>query len=110
MEKTLNKQLNRENTGLQEKLPIKVVQFGEGNFLRAFVDYIIDKLNKQADFNAGVAVVQPLPKGMIHMLNDQDGLYNLFMKGVKKERKFSRKRRYPAFRNLSILMTIMKLI
>ncbi|APU68894.1 tagaturonate reductase [Christiangramia flava] len=91
MEKTLNKQLNRENTGLQEKLPIKVVQFGEGNFLRAFVDYIIDKLNKQADFNAGVAVVQPLPKGMIHMLNDQDGLYNLFMKGVKKGKEIQQK-------------------
>ncbi|RXG28229.1 tagaturonate reductase [Leeuwenhoekiella palythoae] len=77
------KNLTRANTGLTEKLPIKVVQYGEGNFLRAFVDYIIDKLNKEADFNAGVAVIQPLPGGMVSMLNDQDGLYNLFLRGIK---------------------------
>ncbi|MFO7674162.1 MAG: tagaturonate reductase, partial [Lutibacter sp.] len=77
-------QLNRKNTGTEVKLPIKVVQFGEGNFLRAFVDYAIQKLNKEVDFNAGVAVVQPIDKGMVTMLNDQDGLYTLFMKGVKK--------------------------
>lgn len=75
--------LNRQHTGVKANLPIKVVQFGEGNFLRGFVDYVIDKLNKEANFNAGVAVVQPLDKGMIKMLNDQDGLYNLFMRGVK---------------------------
>ncbi|MCC4212790.1 tagaturonate reductase [Leeuwenhoekiella parthenopeia] len=77
------KNLNRANAGYNEKLPIKVIQFGEGNFLRAFVDYIIDKLNKEADFNAGVAVIQPLPNGLINMLNDQDGLYNLFLRGIK---------------------------
>ena len=77
------KNLTRANTGLTEKLPIKVIQYGEGNFLRAFVDYIIDKLNKEADFNAGVAVIQPLPGGMVSMLNDQDGLYNLFLRGIK---------------------------
>ena len=77
-------QLNRKNTGTEVKLPIKVVQFGEGNFLRAFVDYAIQKLNKEVDFNAGVAVVQPIDKGMVTMLNDQDGLYTLIMKGVKK--------------------------
>jgi tagaturonate reductase len=77
-------QLNRKNTGTEVKLPIKVVQFGEGNFLRAFVDYAIQKLNKEVNFNAGVAVVQPIDKGLVTMLNDQDGLYTLFMKGVKK--------------------------
>ncbi|MEH6405685.1 MAG: tagaturonate reductase [Leeuwenhoekiella sp.] len=77
------KQLNRINAGYTEKLPIKVIQYGEGNFLRAFVDYIIDKLNKKTDFNAGVAVIQPLAGGMVQMLNDQDGLYNLFLKGIK---------------------------
>ncbi len=75
--------LNRTNTGLTEKLPIKVIQYGEGNFLRAFVDYLINKLNKEADFNAGVAVIQPLPGGLVQMLNEQDGLYNLFLRGIK---------------------------
>lgn len=77
-------QLNRKNTGTEVKLPIKVVQFGEGNFLRAFIDYAIQKLNKEIDFNAGVAVVQPIDRGLVTMLNDQDGLYTLFTKGVKK--------------------------
>ncbi|WP_373056645.1 tagaturonate reductase [Zunongwangia sp. H14] len=84
MEKTETKRLNRTNANLNQQLPIKVVQYGEGNFLRAFVDYIIDELNKKAKFNAGVAVVQPLPNGLVNLLNEQDGLYNLFMKGVKK--------------------------
>lgn len=76
--------LNRKNLGLENKLPIKVVQFGEGNFLRAFVDYAIQKLNQKAGFNAGVVVVQPIEHGLVKMLNSQDGLYTLFMKGVEK--------------------------
>lgn len=84
MENTQLKRLNRKNAGLTKELPIKVIQFGEGNFLRAFVDYIINKLNNEANFNAGVAVVQPLAGGLIDVLNEQDGLYNLFMKGIKK--------------------------
>lgn len=81
------KKLNRINTGLENRQPIKVVQFGEGNFLRAFVDYAFDKLNKEVDFNAGIAVVQPLKDGMVNMINDQDGLYTLFMNGIKKGEK-----------------------
>ncbi len=76
--------LNRKNTDIETKLPIKVVQFGEGNFLRAFVDYAFQKLNKKIGFNAGVAVVQPIESGLVHLLNEQEGLYTLFLKGVKK--------------------------
>ena len=83
--KTDTKQkLNRANLGKEVKFPIKVVQFGEGNFLRAFVDYAFQMLNKKVDFNAGIAVVQPLENGLVHMLNDQDGLYTLFLNGIKK--------------------------
>ncbi len=78
------KKLNRKNTGLENKLPIKIVQFGEGNFLRAFIDYAFQELNKAVNFNAGIAVVQPIDKGLVDLLNEQDGLYTLFMKGVKK--------------------------
>ena len=81
------KKLNRINTGLEKLQPIKVVQFGEGNFLRAFVDYAFQRLNKEVDFNAGIAIVQPLKDGMVNMLNDQDGLYTLFMSGIKKGEK-----------------------
>ncbi|TRZ46205.1 tagaturonate reductase [Robertkochia solimangrovi] len=78
------KALNRKEAGLEENLPIRVLQFGEGNFLRAFVDYAIQELNEHAGFNGGVAVVQPIDRGLVNMLNDQDGLYTLFMKGVSK--------------------------
>jgi tagaturonate reductase len=81
------KKLNRINTGLEKLQPIKVVQFGEGNFLRAFVDYAFQRLNKEVDFNAGIAIVQPLQNGMVNMINEQDGLYTLFMNGIKKGEK-----------------------
>ena len=85
------KKLNRKNLGLNKDLPIKIVQFGEGNFLRAFVDYAFQKLNDDCDFNAGIAVVQPIDKGLVGMLNDQDGLFTLFMKGVKKGQQIQEK-------------------
>lgn len=84
MEYQTKEKLNRENSDLTEKLPIKFLQFGEGNFLRAFVDYLIDKMNKEAGFNAGVAVVQPTQGGLVDMLEDQNNLYTLFVRGVKK--------------------------
>ena len=86
------KRLNREAAGIRSNLPIKVIQFGEGNFLRAFVNYLIDKLNKETEFNAGVAVVQPIDAGWVDMLNEQDGLYNLFMRGVKGSKEIQEKR------------------
>jgi len=84
MEYQTKQKLNRENSGYTEKLPIKFLQFGEGNFLRAFVDYLIDKMNKEAGFNAGVVVVQPTEGGLVDMLEGQDNLYTLFVRGVKK--------------------------
>ena len=83
--------LNRKIVGLENKLPVKIVQFGEGNFLRAFIDYAIQKLNIEADFNGGVAVVQPIENGLIKMLNDQDCLYTLFMKGIVKGKEIQEK-------------------
>ncbi|WP_335964425.1 tagaturonate reductase [Galbibacter sp. PAP.153] len=76
------KKLNRNIKTHQTKPPVKIVQFGEGNFLRAFVDYAVHTLNQKCNFNAGVAVVQPLAGGMVAKLNEQDGLYTLFMKGI----------------------------
>lgn len=75
--------LNRELYKNHKSYPVKVIQFGEGNFLRAFVDWKIDKMNKEADFNGSVAVVQPLEGGLIHMLNEQDCLYTLYLQGIQ---------------------------
>lgn len=60
----------------------KIIQFGEGNFLRAFVDWIVWKTNQKTDFDASVVVVQPIDKGMVDMLNEQDGLYHLNLQGI----------------------------
>ena len=40
--------------------PERIIQFGEGNFLRAFVDWIISNMNERSDFNGRVGVVQPI--------------------------------------------------
>jgi tagaturonate reductase len=77
------KVLNRKNTGLTQKLPLKIIQFGEGNFLRGFADYVIDELNEKANFNAGVVVVKPR-KGNLDVLKKQEGLYHLFTRGLEK--------------------------
>ena len=76
-------QLNRQ-TAKVNQYPTKVIQFGEGNFLRAFVDWIIWNTNQKTDFNAGVVVVQPIEKGMVDMLNSQDGLYHVNLQGIDK--------------------------
>ncbi|MCX7715554.1 MAG: tagaturonate reductase [Clostridia bacterium] len=64
------------------KLTERVLQFGEGNFLRGFVDWMIDKLNKEAGGDYGVVVVQPLAGGMASLINEQDGLYTLYLRGL----------------------------
>ena len=66
------------------RYPEKVIQFGEGNFLRGFADWIIWNMNQKAGFNGSVVVVQPIAKGMVDVLNSQDGLYHLNLQGIDK--------------------------
>lgn len=89
---SLNKDLLRNNfvilKDLQVKdvpddLPERVIQFGEGNFLRAFVDWMIHQMNKNGYFNGKVVVVQPIPNGLIEEINQQDGLYTLILRGLQ---------------------------
>lgn len=63
------------------KYPTKVIQFGEGNFLRAFIDWQIQQMNKQGLFQGGIAVVQPIGKGMTKVLDEQDDLYTTLLEG-----------------------------
>ena len=74
--------LNRTTAPQAKKYTEKVIQFGEGNFLRAFIDWIIWKTNQKTDFNGSVVVVQPIEKGMVEWLNEQDGLYHLNLQGL----------------------------
>ena len=67
----------------KKQRPTKIIQFGEGNFLRAFIDWFIQVINDETDFNGGVAVVQPLAAGRVKELEKQDGMYNLLLEGIE---------------------------
>lgn len=62
--------------------PIKVMQFGEGNFLRAFVDYGIDVANEELGFNSNVAIIIPIP-GKPARFAKQDNIYTVCLRGQK---------------------------
>ena len=77
---------------LLPKAPERVLQFGEGNFLRAFVDYFIDILNEKTGFNSKVVLCQPIAPGLADMINEQEGLYTLYLRGFQDGQKVNRKR------------------
>lgn len=75
-----------------KKAPEKVLQFGEGNFLRAFVDYWFDLANEKAGWNGKCVLVQPIGGGLAKMINEQEGLYTLYLRGSEKRRKVDERR------------------
>lgn len=86
------KPLNRKSIAETPNRPIRVLQFGEGNFLRAFVDWIIDVMNEKTSFNSAVEIIQPIDKGMAQLLNAQDGLYHVILNGLQNGKTVSEKR------------------
>lgn len=83
LNKSITMKLNRTTAPQAKTYPTRILQFGEGNFLRAFTDWIVNRMNNEIGFNAGIEVIQPLPNGMVEMLNRQDGLYHVYLKGIK---------------------------
>ena len=75
-----------------ENAPEKVMQFGEGNFLRAFVDYFFDIANEKAGWNGKAALVQPIAMGLTELINRQEGLYTLYLRGRENGQKVDDKR------------------
>ncbi len=75
-----------------EKAPEKVLQFGEGNFLRAFVNYWFDMSNEKAGWNGKCVLVQPISGGLAGLINEQEGLYTLYLRGMENGEKVDRKR------------------
>lgn len=65
------------------KRPERIIQFGEGGFLRGFVDWIVQIANEKSDFDGSVVVVQPIAQGMCDMLQAQDCVYTHVMRGLK---------------------------
>src|SRR5574344_1617285 len=74
----LNKRTAPKSVALE-----RIIQFGEGNFLRAFIDWIVYNMNQKTDFNGSVVVVQPIEHGMVDMLNGQDCLYHVNLQGLE---------------------------
>ena len=72
--------------------PEKVLQFGEGNFLRAFVDYWFDVSNEKVGWNGKCCLVQPIAPGLAKLINDQQGLYTLYLRGRQNGEKVDAKR------------------
>lgn len=83
--------------------PERVIQFGEGNFLRAFVEWAIHRMNTCGVFRGRVVVVQPIAQGRIKELNAQDGLYTLILRGTEAGKVIDRREIIPSIsRGLSV--------
>ncbi len=78
----LSKKIHEKKTS-----KVKIMQFGEGNFLRAFSDWMIQKMNDSGVYDGHVVVVQPLEMGRVDDLAKQDGLYTLYLQGIKDGKK-----------------------
>lgn len=61
--------------------PVRVLQIGEGNFLRAFVDYMIDIANERGVFDGSIAIARPIPFGSLEGFRHQDNLYTVVLRG-----------------------------
>ena len=72
--------LNRSLTNPANR-PVKVVQFGEGNFLRGFVDYMIDIANEQGKFNGNIVLIKPIEFGNLENFHKQDCQYTVSLRG-----------------------------
>ena len=75
-----------------ESAPEKVLQFGEGNFLRAFANYWFDVSNERAGWNGKCVLVQPIAPGLAKLINQQEGLYTLYLRGRENGEKVDAKR------------------
>ena len=74
------KLLNKSISGAVER-PVKVLQFGEGNFLRGFVDYMIDVANEKGLFDGSVAIVKPIAYGKLNLFHEQENQYTVVLRG-----------------------------
>ncbi len=73
--------LNKTKTGKVER-PVRVLQFGEGNFLRAFVDYMIDIANEQGKFDGDIVLVKPIEFGSLDRFRAQESQYTVQLRGI----------------------------
>ena len=83
--------ISRQGIGKVDR-PIKVVQFGEGNFLRAFVDYMIDVANEEKHFDGDIVLVKPIKYGNLESFHQQENVYTVLLRGLEKNEEKNIKR------------------
>ena len=89
----MNKEIDKELVESPKIFIEKVLQFGEGNFLRAFIVDFIDQLNEKELFDGSVVVVQPIPQGLAETINAQNGKYTVVLRGLVNGKLVVEKRR-----------------
>ena len=72
--------------------PVKVLQYGEGNFLRAFVEPMLDAANEQGRFDGSVVLVKPIPFGTLDAFHEQDCRYTVILRGLENGQKVEKNR------------------
>jgi tagaturonate reductase len=77
------KQLNRKLIDTGRKPTERIIQIGTGVFLRGFIDWIIDRMNRQTGFDSGVVVCQSTSGRTSETFNAQDGLFTVRLTGFK---------------------------
>jgi tagaturonate reductase len=75
--------LNRNNAKIDAAPTARILQFGGGNFLRGFADWIVDVYNQKSADPMGVLVVKPTERGDYQAWREQDGLYHVLTKGIR---------------------------
>lgn len=78
----MTKQLNRKTVSDLKSYPERIVQFGGGNFLRAFVEWVVEILNDETDFDSSIALVKAT-SGTYDELDTQDRLYHTILRGIQ---------------------------
>lgn len=86
------KKLNRHTAGIPQAKPVKVLQFGGGNFLRGFADWAIDVMNEKVKFNGAIDIVQSISADTAAAINAQDGLYHVVLRGIENGEQLSKTR------------------
>lgn len=74
--------LNRTSCSIDNRHSQRILQFGGGNFLRAFFNWMVEEMNEVCDFDASVLLVKPTRRGNYQGLKDQDGLFHLIQEGL----------------------------
>lgn len=82
------KKLNRINAGVVATHPVKVIQFGGGNFLRGFADWMIDVMNEKVSFDGSIQIVLSVNKEMTRTVREQNGLYHVVVNGLSNGKPF----------------------